>query len=259
MKKWIRQWANKIAINLVGASAFLLPAQLLSQPLICSNSECECQNDTIESGFYIGASGGLNLLRFRERLNIVEEEAGASLFHTGSHMGRGAVANILAGYGQFFGNFYLGIEGFANITSSEDKVSVIHTQGGVTDTGFESKRLKYGYGVSLLPGYKLTDTLLLYGRFGRSKGRFEVNTSISLDVPGIPFPIVSVVNFAKKDRRGHDFGLGVEKLLGNNVSLRLEYTYTYYKKLVPIEGEEYKPQNNQFLIGILYRFGGFCN
>ncbi len=176
---------------------------------------------------YVGASLGLNSTNYK--LND-------ALSTNTNFNSSGLNGGVYAGYGATLSNnFYLGGEALLKARSFSTSTKLIN--GGTTNAKLTSS---YSYGVSVLPGYKFTDTLLGYVRAGVVKTRFK----LAQDNLG-----------SKTDSlTGGQLGLGLQTELVKNVNLRGEFVHTRYSSFKAF-GSSVKPRNNEIDFGLGYSFG----
>lgn len=132
---------------------------------------------------------------------------------------RGVPVNLFAGYGGDMGNgVYMAGE-----------VSGVVATGTVTDNGLRSS---WGYGVSFIPGFMISDHTMGYARFGLVRSRF---------LPG---------GHKSSTVTGGQAGLGLQTNLMQNWDMRGEYVYTAYNK---IGGGVSAPRADAFNLDLVYK------
>lgn len=94
-----------------------------------------------------------------------------------------------------------------------------------------SNRNTWSWGLSVLPGFMLTDHVLVFARLGGQQTHFN-------DVNG------------SKNKTGWHVGLGGQTNVYQNWDVRAEYTYSQYGTLDGVG----KPSTDQFLLGVVYKF-----
>lgn len=125
------------------------------------------------------------------------------------------------GYGDFVSPaFYLAGEAFGMPGAA---VLRNNTSSGT------SVRSTYGYGVSIIPGTPITDSVLGYLRLGVVESRF---TS------------------ASQTRAGAQAGLGLQTSLTCNWDMRMEYIYTMYGSV----SNAGSPKSDWVGLGFMYKF-----
>jgi opacity protein-like surface antigen len=92
----------------------------------------------------------------------------------------------------------------------------------------QSLRIKYLYGISVVPGVKVNDVVMAYARIGEAISRFD-----SLNIT----------------RRGFVGGLGMETPLTKAWSLRAEFEYIKYNSITSVGS----PVSKGVIVGGLYR------
>lgn len=123
----------------------------------------------------------------------------------------------------FQDHYYLGAEIFGTVNSAEINV------------GRDSLKYKYSYGIDLVPGVKISDSTMLYGKVGYIGAEFDASGS----------------RFGSKDKNksGLQLGLGLETMVTNNVSTKIEYDYNTFSKFNGI-----RPVVNSVKLGVAYHF-----
>ncbi len=133
---------------------------------------------------------------------------------------RATFLQFAAGYWDAFDCFYLAGEVF-----------IVPFTLGISETNTfrpESASTTYQYGLSLLPGLLLTESVVAYLRAGYVATRFW-----GLDAT----------------KSGGQFGVGLQSDITHNWSLRGEYTFTAYSGVSAIGS----PRTDQFGIGFIYK------
>jgi len=134
---------------------------------------------------------------------------------------RGVPLNVFAGYGGVITQrFYLAGEFSGTIATAEIS----------DDHGLKTN---YGYGVSILPGYMLTDHTLGFVRGSVVRSRFS-------DVG--------------KTQTGGQVGVGLQTTLTQNIDVRGEYDYTSYGSFNNSIGNISSPSSDAFNAALIYKF-----
>lgn len=111
--------------------------------------------------------------------------------------------------------------------------------------------VKHSEGISLLPGYFLTDTTLLYGRVGYANGKIKIKESD---------PSIRSFN---RNQGGLRFGLGLKQDLTPKLALRMEYSQINYRQLNSsvydpvgrvLKDTVITPYTAQVAFGVVYSF-----
>ena len=102
------------------------------------------------------------------------------------------------------------------------------------------------WGITVLPGLKLADTLLAYSKLGYNWANLEINESVS-PVNGVPYS-------ASNNHISNSFqwGFGLETLVWAEWSLRAEFTHAELSSFGALSAV--KPSDNQFMLGVSYHF-----
>jgi opacity protein-like surface antigen len=93
----------------------------------------------------------------------------------------------------------------------------------------KSIKMKYSYSASVIPGFPMDETLMIYARLGYQYSRFDKQ-----DV----------------DKGGFLAGVGLDTNLTPCWDLRFEYDYTKYGNI----NSTGKPRENAFILDAIYRF-----
>jgi opacity protein-like surface antigen len=201
----------------------------------------------LKGGPYIGAAIGYDLPVYHENTSLKN-----SIFQTTQirdHVAHGAVGGVFLGYGKYFNIVYLGGEAFGNVYSGTDKSYANQTQGGVNVISSSERQINQSYGLSAIPGIKLNKMTLLYGRLGYVRGNFTSNLSRSTSVTGSLPGVSSSANL-----NGIDFGIGIEVLLRENMSMRGEFKHSnYFGNVIVNPGANFSPRDNMATLGLVYK------
>jgi len=131
-----------------------------------------------------------------------------------------------AGIGWVFqDHYYLGGEIFG--TANNASIDVL---------GLAKLKYRYSYGIDLVPGVKISDSTMLYGKVGYVRGNFKGTATTTGSS--------STTNF-----NGLQLGVGMETMVTNNVSAKIEYDYNRYSK----KGGS-RPQIDTVKLGVAYHF-----
>lgn len=160
-----------------------------------------CVHAAFNTGPYLGLSAS-------SRVNYLSHPAA---FH-------GVEGTVFAGYSTAWDQMYGAVEIFAQKAAS---IANYRTTAGSTASS-------WGYGLSVLPGYMVTENVLGYLRLGVVKSRFTTGNS---------------------NLTGGQVGLGMETALSNNWDLRGEWVHSFYKAM-----RLGNPKSQQFNLGLLYKF-----
>ena len=204
------------------------------------------------TGFYIGVNGGgggMNDSNSDTSVSSSNFGSGTSLFGVNQSSsgsgnnafhGTGAIAGGQLGYNYQMGNFVFGIEGegyWSGIKGTLDASQNLYlpsTGTGSTlfetDTVHNQTKNKYDFSIAGRMGIAF-DRTLVYGKGGWAWGQFNASSSFSrqgfppIDIPGFLDTTTSTWGGMLN---GPLFGLGIEYLLTNNWTVKLEYNYIMY-------------------------------
>lgn len=229
----------------------LLIASAVSVLALSSTAFAEC-------GPYVGASIGVNdnLNEFRDTVNFGDSSR-STRWNFGT---RGALLNAFAGYGMAVGcNMWLGAEGFVNYASNNTNL-VSQNFSDIdegTSVSFSYKvRQRWSWGASVLPGLMVLDHTMVYARLGVVQTRFENVASLSIAAEGLSASTSANNN---KTIWGWQGGVGFQTAISPCVDLRGEYVYTGYRSYNlgrdRFGSAKVTPSNDQFNVGLVYKFG----
>jgi len=170
-------------------------AILLSTALSTTASFADEQTPTNLTGIYVGGSSGL----------VVNTDGRDGHF-------RGLPMTVSAGFGGMTNpNVYLAGEIFGTLLTPS-----------INDAG--SVKTTYGYGVSFIPGFTISESTMTFLRLGLIKTRFDRMRSV---------------------KTGGQFGLGLQTNLSETLAVRGEYDYAHYTGSLT---------SDQFNFGLIYKF-----
>lgn len=175
--------------------------------------------------------------------------------------------DLFAGYNHIFLNsrHTLGAEIFGSLSSMNDDYNQNNTAGITTNANV---KLKNSYGISLIPGYLLSNDTTVYLRFGyiNSAFSYEDNGNGVLGQPGSGAVLTGIPADISKRRTGVELGAGSLTMLSTHLALREEYDYARYAGLktnqavttnpgIPGTGSvDIRPTQENFSLSLLYFF-----
>jgi hypothetical protein len=191
------------------------------------------------SGFYAGAQLGHGTLQ-SDNTGPRTSGSGAAFTLDAIRAGQGWTGGVFAGYGVQTGSLYIGAEAEAEV-SSVDWNQERSPEGRIYDL---EKNSTFGAGIRL--GYLLKDSVLIYGRAGVVRSKFDVDynyqsASISRD----------------KSLDGLRIGGGIEFPIGKSMTARFDYTHTNYDSHKVDYGtgvDKFDTEERVFRIGITRHF-----
>ena len=140
--------------------------------------------------------------------------------------------------------FVLNTELFGNESSTSTSNQTINIAGGGTSQA--KMRMKYSYGVSLLPGFSFQNNAgMVYLRAGYIRSLFAWHQSIP--------PSTAKSNWGYTHVGGGQFGVGIQGNLGEAWGIRGEYDYVSYTTFT-VFNNNITARDNQFKVGVLYNF-----
>jgi hypothetical protein len=191
------------------------------------------------SGFYAAATLGHSTLQ-SDNSGPRPTGAAPSFFLDATRSGQGFSGGALAGYGWQYGAVYLGAEAELEVSSAGWNVER-------SPTGRIYSAEKVGSVAGLLRvGYIVNDSVLIYGRAGLVRAKFETDYSYS----------GTTINQSDK-LDGALIGLGVEYSVGPRTHLRMEYNYTDYDDYEVDYGtgvDIFDSKESRFQVALAYKF-----
>ncbi|KPJ67490.1 MAG: hypothetical protein AMJ43_04340 [Coxiella sp. DG_40] len=222
------------------------------------------------NGAYIGVGGGV-VQGLSDVESAYKQCHYTSVYLYSTHDfksgGYGFNANIFAGYGKTFrSSYYLGGELFANYLSLKMKGSHDYYVIGPWDDLTMSTEVKnpYSFGGDARAGYLVSPRTMLYVLFGLDYARFNVKSEAQAKGwDSLSYKLIT--NEFNKWQLGLMPGIGMEVGLRDHVSLRTQYTYTFYSSFnhdVSLKADlatvnlktKVKPQRSKFTIMLSYLF-----
>lgn len=235
-------------LALIPASLLLLPLNSLAATDEAAVYKGEFKGEVapkvkvLDDGLYIGIALGYD--SYRVRTNIGRTFNGDTVTSDPAVASTGFAGGIFGGYGQYFKDlFYLGGEGFVNITGASTHGSFSDSNGGSNYNDKVSAGTSFG--AALLPGLKVNASSLFYLRLGYTCANLEGQENLTVGGS-------SSNTDSNHWQSGFAYGLGVETAIYQKFSLRGEYTHTYYNSFNSAFNTVYRPWNNQFMVGLIY-------
>lgn len=201
--------------------------------------------DTIKPSFN-GWYGGAALGRDNTSMNMQSNENGDTLQERRGLSGN--LGQMQVGYDwQFAPHGVLGIEAFGLLNTADGTTTEAHGHYEKTIDWQEQD----SFGASLLPGYQLNPSNLLYLRVGYIASRFSYTPVVLVHEASISFDTT---------KPGLQLGLGYAVRVLNNWSVFGEYDYAQYASIhaesTVVDSHYYdiKPTDNQYKLGVNYYF-----
>jgi len=205
------------------------------------------QEKGLSDGFYLGVGVGYDSYRMRQNVNLTDS-VGNNMNQNPALNATGWMGGLFGGYGQYMtnSNIYLGGELFANLSNASTTQTVTGSAAGGGAANYYTNTSGNGsYGISFIPGVKITNNTLLYVRGGYIRTKFEVKESTS-------------TGFSSSNnnwQNGWNYGVGLESAIYDNWSVRTEYTHANFSSYtISASGTKVTPSDNQVMLGLLYHF-----
>ncbi len=218
---------------------------------------------SLKDGFYVGAQVGYDMYRVKDEVDVLDND-GNALSSDPTLNANGWAGGLFLGYGKYFDQFYLGAEIFGNASGakSSSDTDVITETGDLLSVDSDVK-VKSEYGISILPGYKVNNTSLLYIRVGYNWAK--IDHDVDFDGIGAGDLPLSMSDDESNTVHGWSGGVGIETLLADNFSVRAEYTYTKYNNAsnsgddddavfstASVDSDLDHLADNQFMLALIY-------
>jgi opacity protein-like surface antigen len=203
---------------------------------------------------YVGLGVGYDTTDFYKTLQIKNKSNNALIYDKKDNLyGNGVVGEMFAGYQwQLTDVFSLASELSANVNSLTYQGYYVDVNQSEQSNGVF--KINKNVGFSVLPGFNINATTMLYARLGMVRGKFNYQEYKTLDGDKIGINDDRWLN-------GLRLGLGAKMAISENVALRLEYNYLQYQTytdksfaLNPALDRTIKltPKSHQMLISVSY-------
>ena len=195
----------------------------------------------LKDGFYLGAEVGYDAYRIRESFDL---NPGIALSGSNSTSATGFNGGLMLGYAQDMSDvFRLGGEIFVRHSTADN---TDHLAAGVS-TSSTKLEANNSYGVSLMPGIKLSNSAVVFAKVGYV--RTDLKGTATYSNSGLESR-----ETASQWVNGIEYGVGMEIAATDNVSLRGDYTYANYNNWHTSSLSRFSPSNNSFNLGVIYHF-----
>lgn len=210
-----------------------------------SKSHANTAFDCFYTGAAIGQSHTLSSLYFAGNGLISEiEGAGNFIFmnaNTTSNFKKSSLVGALfAGYGFSCDPYYIGGELFVKIANPSYSIPNYFSTGANADTrlnlisNLNIKTRKTEFALDIRPGILLSDCSLLYARLGIARNKVTLTGTVHASFFATDLfsqRTVASSQITSKNTNAFRLGAGMEQMLSSCVSLRVDYIYTFYRKL----------------------------
>lgn len=196
------------ACLMMGATLPVLAGTLAptpSEPMVPAPRYSPAPAAAYWEGAYMGFTMGYNF-RGRDEVRLAPAPPGV----IGTMRVRGALLGAQVGHNWQSGAMVYGVEGGLNLSRTRDSISMGPASASMRINSFADLRGRVGYAMN---------DGLIYATGGLSAGRIQYAAS-----DGVTSDINETYN-----RLGYSVGLGYEQQIGNNWSMRGEYSYTQYR------------------------------
>jgi opacity protein-like surface antigen len=231
---------NKLLLSAVTA------ALAMSGTAFAKNMQQKSQS--LLKGYDVYVGGGFSRDMLSSDANIVATGNGlfnkesifkGSLNNSSKQGSNGWSGEIFAGIGKVFNKqYYLAGEIFGSLGNLTQEANFTYL--GLTNKLhiYEKTKIKHSYGISIIPGFKLSQNYMIYGRLGfiRTKIKLDagVTSHISENDSELPAPFnkpLSKQFSQSKNKNGIQLGFGMQGKLSQHISARIEYDWTHFGKV----------------------------
>ena len=250
------------ALVVLSAQASYARTAYKGEPVYKEQPPCPIER-MLAKGFYVGVGAGYDSYRARST-NTTDILAGAVGydFSTTNHLdATGWVGDVFVGYDMPFDIWNIGLEAFYSRSGADgtENYNLLTGNGGVTTaaTGQNKAQITNGYGISVLPGYFLSNGTLAFLRLGWTRSQFQLQNNST--VTGTAPILTGTVNTSlsqQQYRNGFTLGLGLETLIVDNWSVRGEFDHTWYNSggFNGANISSVNLSNNQGNVSVIYHF-----
>lgn len=208
----------------------------------------------VYAGFYVGAAIGPEGASFDQTAQVVGNNSSSphgSFFVVDKNgfSGTGGFGSVFAGYGLTRDRFYLAAEANGNLSSVMHQLTNDeYLHGTISKTTFT---VKSSEGLSLLPGYFVSQDTLFYARLGWISGQIRINESDT-----------SIQSY-NGSRNGIRYGLGIRHALTQQWIAMMDYSQINYQNIksftydpvgMVAKTTSITPNTAQVAFGLLYSF-----
>lgn len=207
--------------------------------------------NTSFDGLYLGVAAGQSITTSRSdfigNASITQQRAGGTDLFAASNATQnfkktGGLGAIFAGYGFSCDPVYLGGELFFKRSNASSNISNAASTGSVDantilsiSNNANSTFKKTEFALDARPGLLLSSCNLLYGRIGVARNKHSYNTDVVsfFTAPGGFGPVTLPLSQSKtRNIYALRLGAGMEQMISQCVSIRLDYIHTRYRKIV---------------------------
>jgi len=204
------------------------------------------------TGFYVGANGGAGAVVNR----ITGDDVDAEFDGVG---GEGILGSLMAGYNwQASERFVLGIQGDIGIADIKSELDASLAAGPLGFGLNADAKLDWFASASVRAGYLPSPDTMIYVIGGYSYAHYKLDGELSVTLDGGEGgeDFSDSAKFgASQDYNGYHVGTGIESMLTDNLTARVEYRFTQYgKEDWGIDGLEVAPSSHTGTIGIAWLF-----
>lgn len=217
----------------------------------------------LNGGWYVGFQAGKQVLNINDHLYLCDDDTDITTMNPTLSL-QNWFPGLFMGFGHYFNDrFYLGGEVFANRIHGSSSYQYQSISRSAIDIDYFTinYQVNNNYGVSILPGLKLTPTLMIYARLGWNTLQFKAQQTLVSDADTSVYHNQITIPFSKSTQTsGMNYGIGIESLIYKNISIRGEYSETQYNSINSYSffttklGSNFAPRDYRVSLGIIYHF-----
>ena len=208
------------------------------------------------TGGWVGIGAGLGSSNYNivGDLDIPPNGApGSGSFELPDLGGEGFLGTVEAGYSMRMGeNFVLGAQLDYTASNIDNDASFSLSDAAGSIEGDYRLRAQHMFTGAVRAGYLTSETTQIYGLLGYTRGRFDADFSVSENGASV---LSGGYDF---DLNGVSLGAGIETMIADNMSLKLEYRYTRFEdeNLIDVDGVSVDAETSLHTarMGVNYRF-----
>lgn len=204
------------------------------------------------TGLYVGVNGGAGAV-----VNRIEADDLAGLDFDGVG-GEGILGSLMAGFNWQLGSqFVVGVQGDIGIS---DIKSTLDASLGIGPVSFDldaKAKLDWFADASLRLGWLPSAETMIYVIGGYSYAHYKLDASLDVTAPiNDVFVTVNIFDVSEtQDYDGYHVGAGIESMLTDSLTARVEYRFTQYgKEDWGVEGLDVEPSSHVGTVGLAWLF-----
>lgn len=208
---------------------------------------------TLKDGYYVAVFVGYDNYQMQDKILYANTASDYRVEANPTLAVTGVAGNLTIGYGKYLGvlrKYYLGLELALTGSGADNDFQII-----IPEMSFQMDTdivVEASFGAALITGFRWNDATLVYLKLGYSGTLISIDETVrKLN----DYSSVSVEYDTDNTSHGYLYGVGIDSMFNDQFSLRVEYTHASYRSFYADLHTKVVPQDNQFLLGLVYRFG----